>query len=65
MEIVLSRGGCRRKLQKQKNPALLRMLLGGATNVVTLQRSQGIRLKEDYHAFRCQQSATLRDAIMW
>lgn len=46
-------GGCRRKLQKQNNPALLRMLLGGATNVVTLQRSQGIRLKEDYHAFRC------------
>ena len=43
----------RRKLLKQQNPALLRMLLGTATSVVTLQRSEGIRLKEEYHGFRC------------
>lgn len=29
------------------------MLLGSSTNVVTLHRSQGIRLKEEYHGFRC------------
>ena len=39
-------GLARRKLLKQKNPALLSMLLGASSNVVTLQRAEGIRLKE-------------------
>jgi len=36
----------RRKLLKQNNPALLSMLLGASSNVVTLQRAEGIRLRE-------------------
>ena len=36
----------RRKLLKQTNPALLSMLLGASSNVVTLQRAEGIRLRE-------------------
>ena len=44
--------GRRRKLLKQRNPRLLEVLLGRHANVVTLQRAEGIRLKEEYHAFR-------------
>jgi hypothetical protein len=43
---------CRRKLLKQRNPRALQVLLGRNTNVVTLQRSEGIRMKEEYHSFR-------------
>lgn len=38
-------GACRRKLLKVKNPLILTVLLGRHINVLTLQRSQGIRLK--------------------
>lgn len=38
-------GACRRKLLKVKNPLILTVLLGRHINVLTMQRSQGIRLK--------------------
>mmetsp|Transcript_6251 Transcript_6251/g.17948 ORF Transcript_6251/g.17948 Transcript_6251/m.17948 type:complete len:389 (+) Transcript_6251:300-1466(+) len=45
-------GGDLRKLLKVKNPLILTVLLGRHINVLTMQRSQGIRLKEEYHEFR-------------
>jgi hypothetical protein len=48
----LGPGGDLRKLLKQRNPRVLDVLLGRNINVVTMQRSEGIRLKEEYHAFR-------------
>lgn len=45
-------GGDLRKLQKQKQPSLLAWLLGPRTNVISARRNEGIRLKEEYHAFR-------------
>lgn len=48
----LGPGGDLRKLLKQRNPRVLEVLLGRNTNVVTLQRSEGIRMKEEYHSFR-------------
>ncbi|KAK9906837.1 hypothetical protein WJX75_008890 [Coccomyxa subellipsoidea] len=45
-------GGDMRKLLKQPTPALLTLLLGQQCNLVTLQRKEAIKLKEEYHAFR-------------
>lgn len=45
-------GGDLRKLLPVKNPWLLSALVGRHINVVTLQRTQGIRLKEEYHEYR-------------
>ncbi|KAK9818394.1 hypothetical protein WJX72_011969 [[Myrmecia] bisecta] len=45
-------GGDLRKLLKQRTPLLLRLLLGQHTNVITLQRRDAIRIKEEYHSFR-------------
>ena len=45
-------GGDLRKLLPRRPPALLRALLGPSVNVVTLQRSRAVALKEEYHAFR-------------
>ncbi|KAK9798540.1 hypothetical protein WJX73_001107 [Symbiochloris irregularis] len=45
-------GGDLRKLNKQKLPALLRLLLGSRISVVTTRRNEAIKLKEEYHSFR-------------
>lgn len=50
----LGPGGDLRKLLPVKIPWLLSALVGRHINVVTLQRNQGIRLKEEYHEYRDQ-----------
>ncbi|CAK0752938.1 hypothetical protein CVIRNUC_002183 [Coccomyxa viridis] len=45
-------GGDLLKLLKQPTPALLKLLLGQHCNVMTLQRKEAIKLKEEYHTFR-------------
>eukprot|EP01026_Neomeris_dumetosa_P021553 TRINITY_DN1881_c0_g1_i1.p1 TRINITY_DN1881_c0_g1~~TRINITY_DN1881_c0_g1_i1.p1 ORF type:complete len:374 (-),score=46.18 TRINITY_DN1881_c0_g1_i1:129-1250(-) len=45
-------GGDLRKLCQPKNPALLTLLLGSKTDVITLRQDRAIRMKEEYHQFR-------------
>jgi hypothetical protein len=41
-----------RRFCKPKNPALLRLLLGGRISVVTMRKDEAVGIREEYHAFR-------------
>ena len=42
----------RRRFCRPKNPALLRLLLGGRIRVVTMRKDEAVGIREEYHAFR-------------
>lgn len=45
-------GGDLRRFCRPRNPALVRLLLGDKTNVVTYRQEQLLDLKNEYHRFR-------------
>ncbi|KAK3274351.1 hypothetical protein CYMTET_17467 [Cymbomonas tetramitiformis] len=45
-------GDLRKLLPAPRNPAIIRLLLGKNTNIITLRREEGIKLKEEYYEFR-------------
>ncbi|KAL4449473.1 hypothetical protein ABPG77_007117 [Micractinium sp. CCAP 211/92] len=45
-------GGDLRKFSSAKKPAILQLLLGPCSNVVSPRKDQSIKLKEEYHHFR-------------
>lgn len=42
----------RRKFLRTRRPAILALLLGAHTNVVTVRKDLSLKLKEEYHTFR-------------
>lgn len=42
----------RRRFCNPRNPALLALLLGDKTNVVTMRKDKAVAIREEYHAFR-------------